>query len=313
MITVVGEMLVDLIENPPGGVAAHPGGSPANVAVALARLGQPITLLTQLGNDAHGRMLRAHLRDNGVRLDPNSVLDLPSTSVARTRVSVDGQASYDFSITWRGFAGRQLTGTAVPGDCLHTGSLAAVLQPGADDVLALLRATRSAAMLSFDPNCRPSLMGDRMAVRRRVEELVATSDIVKVSLEDLAWLYPGRRHEQAGRSWLELGAVVVVVTLGDRGAWAATRQREVRVDARPVEVVDTVGAGDAFTAGVLAALSEANLLGSARRVALGAADHATLAAVLRYAAHVAALTCGRRGADPPTRAELTGPPTAWQT
>lgn len=303
MITVVGECLVDLIEDPSGEVIAHPGGSPANVAVALARLGQPTTLLTQLGDDAQGRLLRAHLARSGVRLDAASVPDLPTTSLARTLVGPDGQAGYDFRIAWRSFPA--LTGVGAGARCLHTGSLATVLGPGADDVLALVRARRATMMISYDPNCRPSLMGERSTVRRRVEDLVAMSDVVKVSLDDLAWLYPERAHASVGREWLNLGATLVVVTLGDGGAWAVTRRGEAHVDARPVHVVDTVGAGDAFTAGLLAALSERHLLGAARRAALRDVDRDTLTAVLATATHVAALTCGRRGADPPSQAELT--------
>lgn len=302
MITVVGECLVDLIEDPSGEVIAHPGGSPANVAVALARLGQPTTLLTQLGDDAHGRLLRAHLAGSGVRLDAASVPDLASTSVARTRVGADGQARYDFSIVWRSFP--ELSAVGLGSRCLHTGSLATVLGPGADDVLALVRDRRAGTMISYDPNCRPSLMGDRTTVRQRVEELVAASDVVKVSLEDLAWLHPGREHGQVGREWLDRGATLVVVTRGDGGAWAVTLRGAVQVDARPVQVVDTVGAGDAFTAGLLAALDQRDLLGVARRPVLRDVGPDTLAAVLAEAAHVAAVTCGRRGADPPTRAEL---------
>ncbi|WP_200207311.1 carbohydrate kinase family protein [Micromonospora coerulea] len=304
MITVVGESLVDLIEDPSGEAVAHPGGSPANVAVALARLGQPTTLLTQLGADAYGRLLRAHLAGSGVRLDPASVLDLPGTSVARTRVAADGQARYDFDIAWRSFPDRTLAGVGSGSHCLHTGSLATVLAPGADDVLALLRDRRASTMISYDPNCRPALMGDRTTAGHLVEELVSVSDVVKVSLEDLGWLHPGRGHEELGREWLARGAVLVVVTLGDGGAWAVTRRGAARVDARPIRVVDTVGAGDAFTAGLLAALGERDLLGAARRTALGGVGRDTLTSVLAEAAHVAARTCGRRGADPPTRAEL---------
>ncbi|MFG2054652.1 carbohydrate kinase [Micromonospora sp. NPDC048930] len=304
MITVVGESLVDLIEEPTGEATAHPGGSPANVAVALARLGEPTTLLTQLGDDAYGRLLRAHLAGSGVRLDPASVPDLPRTSVARTEVGADGQARYDFAIEWRSFP--DLAGVAGGSACLHTGSLATVLEPGADDVLALVRERRAGATISFDPNCRPSLTGDAARARWRVEELVAVSDLVKVSREDLDWLHPGQSPDRVARRWLELGAILVVVTLGADGALVVTRQGARRVAAPRVAVVDTVGAGDAFTAGLLAALSERDLLGAARRSALRAAGPELLDAVLGEAAAVAAWTCGRRGADPPTRAELAG-------
>lgn len=305
MITVVGESLVDLIEDRSGEATAFPGGSPANVATALGRLGQPTTLLTQHGDDAYGRLLSDHLAGSGVRLDPASVLDLPSTSVARTTVGADGQARYDFSITWGSLPAGALRGAGASAQCLHTGSLAAFLPPGADDVLTLVHELRSDVMISFDPNCRPSLLGDRATVLRRVEELVEASDIVKVSQEDLAWLHPGRAHEKVGRDWLEMGPSLVVVTLGADGAWAVSRRGVVRVAAVPVRVVDTVGAGDAFTAGMLAALSQRGLVGAARRAALAAVDQETLAAVLTEAATVSALTCTRRGADPPTRDELT--------
>ncbi|TDC65502.1 carbohydrate kinase [Micromonospora sp. KC207] len=306
MITVVGESLVDLIEEPTGEAIAYPGGSPANVAVALARLGEPTTLLTQLGDDAYGRLLRAHLAGSGVRLDPASVSDLPRTSVARTQLGADGQARYDFAIDWRSFPdiGAVASGSA----CLHTGSLATVLEPGAGDVLALARERRATTMISFDPNCRPSLTGDAARARRRVEELVAISDLVKVSREDLDWLHPGRSSERVAREWLALGASLVVVTLGAEGALAVTAREEIRVAAPRVTVVDTVGAGDAFTAGLLSALRARDLLGAARRPALRAAGPETLAAVLGDAARVAAWTCGRRGADPPTRAELAALP-----
>ncbi len=293
------------MEDPSGEVTLFPGGSPANVALTLARLGQHATLLTQHGDDANGRLLRDHLTSNGVRLDPASVQNLPSTSVARTQVGPDGQARYDFDITWRSFLDRAPNSIGAQAQCLHTGSLATILQPGADDVLALVRDRRATTTISFDPNCRPSLMGNRITALRRVEELVATSDIVKVSREDLEWLHPGHGHDRVGREWLDLGASLVVVTLGGDGAWAATRRDVVQVAARQVRVVDTVGAGDAFTAGLLTALNRRNLLGATRLAALEAVDRNTVAAMLTEAADVAALTCARRGADPPTLAELT--------
>jgi fructokinase len=295
VITVVGEALVDLIEDLP-----HPGGSPANVAVALARLGRPVRLLTQLGRDAHGELLRAHLRDNGVELAPGSLVDAARTSSARTHLSADGQASYEFDIGWRRFEPPVLDAPA----CLHTGSLATMLAPGAEAVLAMVRACRHYSIICFDPNCRPSLVDDREATRDRVEAMVAESDLVKASLDDLAWLYPGRAHQEVGRDWLERGARLVVVTLGGDGAWAGTPHRSATVQASPVKVVDTVGAGDAFTAGLLFALGEAKLLDAARRADLASLDEPALTGLLAFASRVAAVTCTRRGADPPTLAEL---------
>jgi fructokinase len=299
VITVVGEILVDLIEDPPGHPVAYPGGSPANVAVELARLGRPVQLLTQLSDDPYGQRLRTHLRDHNVELAPGSLLDCPRTSTARTSLSPDGQASYTFDIAWRSFAAAA-TGWADPAvACLHTGSLATMLAPGADDVAAIVRAARQTSMVSFDPNVRASLVDDVSSARRRVESLVAESDIVKASLEDLAWLYPGRPAQEVGRDWLARGGELVVITMGGEGAWACTAQREAAVGAYPVAVVDTVGAGDAFTAGLLCALDQAGLLGVAHRAGLGGIDDVALTEVLAFAARVAAAACGRRGANPP--------------
>ncbi len=301
MITVVGEALVDLIEGPPGGPEAHPGGSPANVAVALARLGEDVGLLTQLGDDPHGRLLLEHLRANGVRLAAGSLLDAAPTSVARTTLRPDGQADYAFDVAWRGFDAAVDAAAA----CVHTGSIATFLDPGAAHVADLLRAARATATVSYDPNCRPSLMGDPTAAVRRVEGLAALSDVVKVSQEDLAWLYPGRRHDEIGRAWLALGARLVVVTLGADGAWGSTARAAVTVSPVPVRVVDTVGAGDAFTAGLLHACRAAGLLGAANRDRLAGVDVPGLAGMLAFASQVAGITCARRGADPPTLAELS--------
>jgi fructokinase len=304
VISVVGEALVDLIEGPPGTLVAHPGGSPANVAVALARLGRPTSLLTQVGADPYGRLLLEHLRGNGVRLAPGSLLDLPRTSVARTSLGPDGQAEYTFDIAWQAFAPSAVRRAEPDPTCLHVGSIAAILEPGSLSIDTLINTAARTATITYDPNCRPSLIGDPARVRRRVEGLVTISDIVKVSLDDLAWLYPGRQHGEVAREWLGRGARLVVVTLGADGARGYTRHRATRVDATAVEVLDTVGAGDAFMAGLVSACAEANLLGAHRRAELAAVDDARLADILRFASRVAALTCARRGADPPTLAEL---------
>jgi fructokinase len=308
VITVVGEILVDLIEHEPGRSVAHPGGSPANVAVALARLGRSVNLLTQLSDDQYGQMLRAHLKDNDVALAPGSLINCPRTSTARTTLSPAGQADYTFDIAWQRFTGlapnwldRQVT-------CVHTGSLATILRPGADDVAELVHVARQTSMVSFDPNCRPSLVDGPQSAGERVGAIVGMSDIVKASLDDIAWLYPQRKYQDVGREWLGRGAGLVVVTMGGNGAWACTVEREARVDASAVRVMDTVGAGDAFTAGLLFALGSTDLLGVARRADLHAIDDATLVEVLRFASRVAAMTCGRRGADPPTLADLLAAP-----
>ncbi|MBO3750505.1 carbohydrate kinase [Streptosporangiaceae bacterium NEAU-GS5] len=309
MITVIGEILADLIEDPPGRLVAYPGGSPANVAVGLAGLGLPVQLLTQLGDDPLGRLLLAYLRDNHVRLAIGSHLDGERTSTARTSLSPDGQAQYTFDIAWRHLGrweadasdGRWETADASDPavTCVHTGSLATVLEPGADDVAAMIRVARETSMISFDPNCRPTLTRDVTATRDRVEALAAESDIIKASHEDLSWLYPGRPIADVARQWIDGRARLVVITMGGAGAQAFTPRRTMMVPATPVQVVDTVGAGDAFTAGLIAGLDQAGLLGVEHRDALAAIDEAGLRTVLTKAAENAAKACARRGANPP--------------
>jgi fructokinase len=307
VIAVLGEALVDRFEDGDRPPVERPGGSPANVAVALARLDVPTRLVTQLGDDARGRTVLRHLCDNGVAVATGSVHAGRPTSVARTVVS-SGQASYQFSVGWEGIGARGLR-TLLDDrvDCVHTGSIAALAplsHGGAASVLRAVAVARGRSTITFDPNCRPSVMGDAHAVRRRTEDLVAVSDVVKASEDDVRWLYSGRPPEAVMRRWLDLGAMLVVVTHGRRGSSAATRRHAVAVPAEPVEVVDTVGAGDSFMAGLLAGLHQANLLGARARDRLSRVEADPLRRMLRTAARVAAITCGRRGADSPTVVEL---------
>ncbi|HEX2416848.1 MAG TPA: carbohydrate kinase [Micromonosporaceae bacterium] len=302
MITVVGESLLDLVADTEGRCfAAYPGGSPANVAVGLARLGTPVRLVTHLADDLPGRLVARHLRDSGVTVDllPGS----PATSLALAAVDEHGVASYDFRISWDVARVRDLGS-----DCrhLHTGSIAGALPPGADvvDELLAVERRRGRVTISLDPNIRASLLGHRDAVRERLERQVSRSDVVKASTEDLAWLYPGEPPDRVAARWLAAGLALVVVTLGSEGGYGLSRAAEVTRPAVPVTVVDTVGAGDAFTAGLLDGLSRLGLLGGDQRGRLAAVDAGTLAALLDFAIRVAGLTCGRSGADPPTRDEL---------
>jgi fructokinase len=228
------------------------------------------------------------------------------TSVART-VITGGQASYRFSVGWEGVGSRGLR-TLLDDrvDCLHTGSIAALapVGPGAGGVVRAAAVARRRATVTFDPNCRPSIMGDPYATRHRAEALVAVSDVVKASEEDVRWLYPRIPVHEVMRHWLVLGAILVVVTRGRHGSWAQTPDVEVTLPARPVDVVDTIGAGDSFMAGLLASLDRAGLLGAAARPALAALDAAAVTGFLHLATGVAALTCGRTGADSPTAGEL---------
>jgi fructokinase len=302
MFVVVGEALVDLVGQREGRTfVAHPGGSPANVALGLARLGVPVTLLTRLGRDALGEMISAHLAASGVRVDPGPDEGF-STSLAIATLAA-GVASYDFRIDWDLARPGPLP---VEARCLHTGSLATVLAPGSRSVVDLMEREhkRGRVTVSYDPNVRPVLLGDAARVRPDIERLVALSDVVKVSNEDLRWLYPDRSDQDVARDWLAAGPALVVVTRGEAGVYAVSAGLELHRPAVPIDLVDTVGAGDSFTSGLLDGLHRADLIGGARRAALAAIDESTLASVVDSAVLVAAITCSRPGADPPTRAEV---------
>ncbi|SNS21388.1 carbohydrate kinase family protein [Actinacidiphila glaucinigra] len=304
---VAGEALTDVVLAPDGTRRAHPGGSPANTALGLARLGHPVTLATRIGRDAHGDALAERLAEGRVRLLPGSVVHAP-TSTARAELDGNGSAVYRFDITWDL---PPVDPHEVPGH-LHTGSIATALEPGAGRILSLVAAVRRRGhTVSYDPNLRPALLGPPGDERPRVERLVALADVVKASEEDLGWLHPGRDPGDVAADWARRGPRLVVLTRGAAGAeahWAPGGRH--RVPAHPVRVVDTIGAGDAFMAGLLSGLLSAGLLGgaAARRRLHGTADGGSpppaVAGALELAARVAALTCGRAGADPPFLAEV---------
>ena len=302
MFVVVGEALVDLVGQRGGRTfSALPGGSPANVALGLARLGVPVTLKTRLGRDSFGEMVRSHLEASGVRVDGGASEDAKTTLAIATLAA--GIASYDFRIDWDVEA---LDPLPVETRCLHTGSLATVLPPGRANVVDLVEREheRGRVTVSYDPNVRPALLGDAVRARPDIEHLVAMSDVVKVSDEDLRWLYPHRPAEDVAQDWLSSGPALVVVTRGGAGVYAVSTGLELRRAAVPIDLVDTVGAGDSFTSGLLDGLHRADLIGGARRDALATIDEATLGSVVDAAALIAAITCSRPGADPPTRAEV---------
>jgi fructokinase len=291
---VVGEALVDLISEPGSWrFEAVCGGSPLNVAVALAAAGHPARLAAQVGPDLFGQLIRDHLTRYGV--DTSDLTDTGSpTNLAFARLDPTGAADYDFRLSWTWTGPVDLTGVG----WLHTGSLAAVLSPGATAVTQAIHAARAAGIpVSYDPNLRPALMGQPDAVRPVVEQLVTTADLVKVSTEDLAWLYPGVPDQTVVADWTEHGPDLVVVTRGAAGAAAWHHGHAVECPAPPVEVVDTIGAGDLFTAGLLSQLAHWRPGQTLDRPQL----HQTL----RWAAAVAAAGCARRGAAPPSTAEVT--------
>ncbi len=315
MLTVLGEAVVDLVEQEPGLYRAHPGGSPLNVAVGLGRLGQPTSLKARIGADAFGPMFRRHLTASGVSARDLVAATEPGT-LAVASLDPDGVASYDFWTTgaadWQ-WTAAELGPLADDVVAFHTGSMALEVEPGASRVLDLLRSEheRGRVTISYDPNVRLARQGPHADGLRRVESVVELADVVKVSEQDLAWLYPGREPGEVARDWASAGPGLVVVTLGPDGCLGHTRAGvRARRPAVPVTVVDTVGAGDAFTAGLLAGLAERGALGRPGRGRPGATDAidrldaADLARLLDLACLVAALTCARAGADPPTEAEV---------
>lgn len=311
-LTVIGESLVDIIDDPHRASAAsqtHPGGSPLNVAVGAARLDLPTTLVTHYGEDPHGVLIEEHLQANGVTVINGGGT---STSTALATLNADGAADYTFAITWH------LNGASLPALAaveqsthVHTGSIATVLPPGDKSTLDLVHAARQRATVSYDPNCRPAISPDPAAARRQAELFVAASDIVKTSDEDLRWLYPDRTEEESLQAWLELGPAVVALTRGASGPVVLSRKGRVEMAAEAITVADTVGAGDSFMAGLIAGLAQFEALGAGGRDRLLELTPDQLQALAAYANHAAAITCSRPGADPPRSAELG--PLAAQT
>jgi len=304
---VVGEALVDVVLSDTATPRAHPGGSPLNVAVGLRRLGRPVRFAGRYGTDEYGDMVAAHLADNGVHCVLGA--DDAPTSVATARLDPTGAASYEFELDWTlpeaAELERLLTGAA-GGRLLHVhaGSIATMLAPGDASVMGLLEAVQPTATISYDPNVRPSIVPDREFARARAEESVRLSDVVHASDEDVAWLYPDRPLMDSLRAWQQAGPALVVMTRGAEDIVAVTAEHVLEQPIVPVDVADTVGAGDSFTAALLGALDDRSLLGAENRGRLHAMDLADIRSVLIYAARASAITSSRPGADPPMRDEL---------
>ncbi len=294
---VIGEALIDIVIRDGELTGEHVGGSPLNVAVGLGRLGRGVDFLTHIGHDQHGRRITEHVHAAGVELVTGSST-ADRTPTARAMLDEHGGATYEFDIAW------QLTGTpeVPPPLVAHTGSIATVLEPGCRAVAALLDTYHPSATVTFDPNVRPSLIDDGDAARTRIDRLIERSDVVKVSDEDLAWYDKGHTPDEIARTWLDLGPALVVVTLGEKGAFGVVAGGSVSVAAPAVDVVDTVGAGDSFMAGLIDALWELDLLGAERRPDLRRISESALTHALTTAALSSALTVARAGADLPDRA-----------
>jgi fructokinase len=308
VVAVAGEVITDLVPAGEDGVfRAAPGGSPANVAVGLARLDVPARMLARLSDDVLGRRLRAHLAGNRVDLSYAGAAP-ESSSLAIVALQPDGSAAYDFRVDgtadWQWTDG-ELT-TALEGAvALHVGSLGLTTPPGGAVLRRLAARATATATVSFDPNVRHLLMGPPAEVLGVVHELLAVADVVKASDEDIGWLVPESSPEEVAASWLRHGPALVVVTRGAEGAVAAGRTSgAVRRPGVPVDVVDTVGAGDSFMSALLAGLARRDLLGVDRRDALRAMSADDVGSLLDEAVEASAITCSRPGADPPYTREL---------
>lgn len=325
MLTVLGELIVDLIPVPgadagSAGTApqfvARPGGNALNVAVAAGRLGHPVHLLARLGTGPLAGNLRRHAELAGVDVS-RCVQSGDPVSLAVVGLAADGSADYGFHVL--GAADWQWTDAEIAaawppeGTALHVGSISSWTAPGSEAIAGLAQRLHAdgSALVSVDPNIRVSLaegFGNTADdVRARLGRLLAVADVVKVSAEDLAWLEPGTAQDEAGlddaaQRWAERGPAVLLLTDGGSPLRVARPGRPLLRHTPPtVPVADTVGAGDSLAAGFLTGLLDA---GVTTRAALDAVADDLLARVVEDAALIAALCCTRVGADPPTRAEV---------
>jgi fructokinase len=299
-VLVGGEALYDLVIDDAGALAGHAGGGPFNTARTIGRLRQPVAFLGRLSTDRLGATHERMLVEDGVDLGAVVRTDEPTT-LALASLDAIGAASWSFYATGTAAAGLQAEEAlaALPARvaALHVGTLGLVLEPLATALEAVVARLAGETMIAFDPNVRPQVIGDEPAFRARLERVLARSDLVKVSEEDLAWLDPGQSRATAARALLECGPTAVLLTRGPEGATVVTAGADIAIDPVPTEVIDTIGAGDAFGGGFLAwwishGLGRAEL----------ARDELVVEAA-RFAAVVAARTVARAGASPP---ELAG-------
>jgi fructokinase len=306
-VTVIGEALIDLVpDGTPDGFAAHPGGSPYNVAIGLARLGIDTCLMARLGDNAFGRILRDRARAEGIDLGaaPQAA---ELTTLAVVSLDSEARATYDFytqgTADWH-WTAEEIARLPNRTTILHFGSLASWTAPGAQQIALLVRRARAAGavIVSYDPNVRPLLLKDPERSRAAIEPSIELAHIVKASTEDVQWLYPGAAPDDVADRWLELGPALVVLTDGASGACAYTSgARRIRRPGISVDVIDTVGAGDSFTSALLASCLRRGINAPARFAGWAESD---ITGVLDDAITASALTCRRAGADPPSAADL---------
>jgi fructokinase len=296
-VWVAGEVLIDLI---PDGSERKPivGGGPANTAKALSKIGIDTQFIDGISSDEYGQMAKEELVESGVKLDYVKYSDKP-TCLAIISLSDSGSASYEFVI--ENTATFDFTSTWLPNPqterpvLLHIGTLATVIEPGASVLFEWAQSVAKVAPIVFDPNIRPAVMNDREQYVKQVERWVSVSSAVKVSDEDLKWLYPTLEIDQVVNNWLAKGPSLIVVTYGDKGLAGYRQGKKVSVDAVKVKVADTVGAGDTVGAILVEAIVKDGL---------DALNGVRLEMMLKRAAKAAATTVSRSGANPPTLKEI---------
>lgn len=302
-ILAIGEALIDVVityEQPDFPVEI-PGGSPANVALTLGRLNRPVALATWIGLDERGRLIDFHMNDSGVHVTAAS-RGASHTSTALARLDESGAASYTFDLEWAPTPPIKVPPTA---QILEAGSISAIIEPGASAVLDALTRGREHALVCFDPNARPSIMGEPEAALASIERFIALADVVKVSDEDIEWLTGGAPIDEVVDRWLGMGPSLVVVTRGKHGSDVATASG-LRFTKTPadVPVVDTVGAGDSFMGGIIDAMWGMGLRGADARETLRTLPEEQVRAIIDRASAVSDVTVSRKGANPPWAHEL---------
>ena len=302
-IALVGEALIDFTSTGPLAFQGHAGGSPLNTAVACARMGVPTGYLTQLSTDLFGEALLRHLQENGV--DTRLVLRSEAHTTLAFVEHAPGTNRYVFlreGTSDVGWSPRPLPELPRETAFLHFGSISLLAEPAATAIAGLVASNAGKRIVVLDPNVRTSLIPDLAAYRARFARWVASTDLLKVSDEDVEALAPGMPPGQAAEGWLAAGPAAVVVTYGASGAILhRARKESMSVSAPPVAVVDTIGAGDTFTAGLSVSLLRR---GVERAQQLAALPDEGWHEVLRFAAAAAALNCTRAGANPPRLNEV---------
>jgi len=296
-VWVVGEVLIDLIPDRDQYLAIV-GGGPANTAKALAKIGVKTYFIDGISNDEYGQMAKAELLSANVLLDYAQYSNKPTCTAKVTLSSlgsasyefvIEGTATFDFSVSWLP------NPQSLKPSILHIGTLATVIEPGASVLFKWAQIVAQVAPIVFDPNIRPAVLGNRDEYVKKVEKWVAISSAVKVSDEDLKWLYSGKSIDEIVSKWLEVGVQIVVVTLGNKGITAYRKNEQISVDAVKVVVADTVGAGDTVGAVLVEAIVNNGL------------DRLTgevLKTMLNRAVKAAAITVSRTGANPPSKEEI---------